>query len=42
MLENFPTYIKNVMEEDPYSILNELTKKGNIINQKAVLHFLRT
>ena len=24
MLENFPTYIKNVVEEDPYSILNEL------------------
>ena len=23
MLENFPTYIKNVEEEDPYSILNK-------------------
>ena len=27
MLENFPTYIKNVVEEDPYSILNELQKR---------------
>ena len=27
MLKNFPTYIKNVVEEDPYSILNELQKR---------------
>ena len=27
VLENFPTYIKNVVEEDPYSILNELQKR---------------
>ena len=27
MLENFPTCIKNVVEEDPYSILNELQKR---------------
>ena len=27
MLENFPTYIKNVEEEDPYLILNELQKR---------------
>ena len=27
MYENFPTYIKNVVEEDPYSILNELQKR---------------
>ena len=27
MLENFPTYIKNVLEEDPHSILNELQKR---------------
>ena len=27
LLENFPTYIKNVVEEDPYSILNELQKR---------------
>ena len=27
MLENFPTYIKNVVEEDPYLILNELQKR---------------
>ena len=27
MLENFPTNIKNVVEEDPYSILNVLQKR---------------
>ena len=27
MLENFPTYIKNVAEEDPFSISNELQKR---------------
>ena len=29
MLEKFSTYIKNVVEEDPYSILNELQKRGH-------------
>ena len=27
MLETFPTYMKNVVEDDPYSILNELQKR---------------
>ena len=27
ILENFPTYIKNLVEEDPYSILNKLQKR---------------
>ena len=41
MFENFQTYIKNVVEEDPYTLLNELQKSQHN-KSKAVLHFLQT
>ena len=51
MSENFPTYIKNLVEEDSYSILNELQKRqhykpkghppfsANLIRYALLLHY---
>ena len=42
MLENFPSYIKNIAGDKPYSFIDEKRKKEEeISNQKGVLHILR-
>jgi hypothetical protein len=40
MLGNFPSYIKNIAGDNPYSFIDE-KKEEEISNQKGVLHILR-
>lgn len=42
MLENSPNYIKNVMEEQLYSILKELQKKTTLPTKRSSFIFCRT
>ena len=45
MLEKFPNYMENVVEEESFSILKGVTKKkkkDNITNKEVVFHFLQS